>query len=50
MKKLTIRIRKDTKVALKEMGERFIKTWKSGTSAGDTIEFESPAAMFRLLN
>jgi predicted transcriptional regulator len=49
MKKLTIRIRKDTKVALKEMGERFIKTWKTGKSAGDTIEFESPAAMFRLL-
>jgi predicted transcriptional regulator len=49
MKRLTIRIRKDTKVALKEMGDRFIKTWKTGKSAGDTIEFESPAAMFRLL-
>jgi predicted transcriptional regulator len=49
MKKLTIRIRKDTAVALKEMGDRFIKAWKTGKSAGDWIQFESPAAMFRVL-
>lgn len=49
MKKLTIRIRKDTNAALKEMGDRFVKAWKTGKSAGDSIEFESPAAMFRVL-
>ena len=49
MKRLTIRIRMDTKVALKEIGDRFIKTWKTGKSAGDAIQFESLAAMFRLL-
>jgi predicted transcriptional regulator len=49
MKKVTIRIRRDTGAALKEMGERFIKAWKIGKSAGDTLQFESPAAMFRVL-
>lgn len=49
MKKATIRIRRDTDAALKEMGERFAKAWKTGKSAGDTLEFESPAALFRLL-
>ena len=49
MKKATIRIRKDTDAALKEMGGRFVKAWKSGRSGGDTFQFESPAAMFRVL-
>jgi predicted transcriptional regulator len=49
MKKLTIRIRKDTNAALREMGDRFIKAWKTGRSAGDSIQFESPTAMFRVL-
>jgi predicted transcriptional regulator len=49
MKKLTIGIRKNTKAALKEMGDRFIKAWKTGKSDGDFIQFESPAAMFRML-
>lgn len=49
MRKATIRIRKDTEAALAEMGERFIKAWKTGKSAGDTLQFESPAALFRVL-
>jgi predicted transcriptional regulator len=49
MKKLTIRIRKDANAALKEMGDRFIRAWKTGKSADDSIQFESPSAMFRVL-
>lgn len=49
MKKVTIRIQRNTRSALDEMGERFIKTWKSGKSGGDTLLFESPAALFRVL-
>lgn len=49
MRKATIRIRNDTDAALKEMGDRFVKAWKTGKSDGDTFQFESPAAMFRLL-
>lgn len=50
MKKATIRIRRDAEAALNDMGERFVKTWKTGKSGGDTLEFESPAALFRLLS
>jgi len=49
MKKATIRIRRDADTALEEMGARFTKAWKSGKSAGDTLVFESPAALFRVL-
>ena len=49
MKKLTIRIRRDADTALKEMGERFIKAWKTGKSSGDSLQFDSPAALFRVL-
>lgn len=49
MKKATIRIRKDTDTAAKEMGGRFIHAWKTGKSSGDTLQFESPAALFRVL-
>jgi len=49
MRKATIRIRRDTDAVLKEMGTRFVKTWKSGKSAGDVLTFESPAALFRAL-
>jgi predicted transcriptional regulator len=49
MKKATIRIRRDTKTALVEMGERFVKAWKTGKSTGDLLQFESPAALFRVL-
>jgi len=49
MRKATIRIRRDTDAVLKEMGTRFVKTWKSGKPAGDVLTFESPAALFRAL-
>jgi len=49
MKKATIRIRRNTQTALKEMGERFVKAWKTGKSDGDLLQFESPAALFRVL-
>lgn len=32
------------------MGERFINAWKTGKSSGDTLQFESPAALFRVLS
>jgi len=49
MKTATIRIRKDTDAVLKEMGERFVKAWKTGKSSGNALYFESPAALFRVL-
>ncbi|MEX2525493.1 MAG: transcriptional regulator [Gammaproteobacteria bacterium] len=49
MKKVTIRIRQNPDTALEDMGKRFIKTWKTGRSIGNTLEFESPAALFRAL-
>jgi predicted transcriptional regulator len=49
MKKATIRIRKDAQAALEKIGERFIRAWKTGRSAEHTFEFESPAALFRVL-
>jgi predicted transcriptional regulator len=50
MKKATIRIRRDTQTAVKEIGERFVKAWKTGKSDGDLLQFESPAALFRVLS
>lgn len=49
MKKVTIRIQRSPEAALAGMRERFIKTWRTGKSAGATLEFESPAALFRVL-
>ena len=49
MKTATIRIRKDSRKALDEMGKRFIKTWKTGKSADALILFESPRALFTVL-
>lgn len=49
MKKMTIRISRSADAALKGMGERFAKAWKTGNSPGDTLQFESPAALFRVL-
>ncbi len=39
MKKATIRIRRDTQTALKEIGERFVKAWKTGKSDGGALQF-----------
>ncbi len=49
MKKVTIRIQRRPETALSEMGERFTKAWKTGKSSGATLEFETPAALFRVL-
>ena len=49
MKKVTIRIERDTQKALREMGERFTRTWKSGRAGGSVLTFESPSALFRVL-
>lgn len=49
MKKATIRIRRSTRSATREMGERFVATWKSGKGSGDVFEFESPSALFKVL-
>jgi predicted transcriptional regulator len=49
MRRATIRIRRDADAALKEMGGRFVKAWRSGKSTGDVLTFESPAALFRVL-
>lgn len=46
---MTIRIQKNADAALQKMGERFAKAWKTGKSTGDSLEFESPAALFRVL-
>ncbi len=50
MKKVTIRISRDADGAVEGMSERFVKAWKSGKSAGESLQFESPAALFRVLS
>ena len=49
MRIATIRVRSDTNQALTEMREQFLTAWKTGEYQGEVFEFESPAALFRLL-
>ena len=49
MRQARIRVRSDTKQALQEMSEQFLAAWKTGDYQGEVFEFESPAALFRLL-
>ena len=49
MRLATIRVRSDTKQALQEMRQQFLATWKTSEYQGEVFEFESPAALFRLL-
>ena len=49
MRIATIRVRSDTKQALQEMRKQFLAAWKTGDYQGEVFEFESPAALFRLL-
>jgi len=49
MRIATIRVRSDTKQALQEMRKQFLAAWKTGEYQGEVFEFESPAALFRLL-
>jgi hypothetical protein len=39
----------DADAALEKLGERFVRAWKTGKPAGDTLAFESPAALFRVM-
>ena len=49
MRQATIRVRSDTTQALHEMRKQFLAAWKTGKYQGEGFEFESPAALFRLL-
>lgn len=49
MRNATIRVRSDTDQARQEMREQFLTAWKTGEYQGEVFEFESPAALFRLL-
>ena len=48
-RKATIRIRRDVGEALKDLRTGFLAAWGSGEYQGEVFEFESPAALFRLL-
>lgn len=49
MRTLTIRIETDAMAALERAGQEFVQAWDSGRYAGETMSFESPASLFRLL-
>jgi uncharacterized protein YbbK (DUF523 family) len=44
MKMATSQIRQDAGAAHKEMGDRFIKAWKTGQSDGIILQSKSPTA------
>ena len=48
-KKLTIRVRRDTRSALADLGKEFVRSWKTGKASGDVLDFESPLVLFRVL-
>ena len=50
MRTLTIRIEPDASDALARAGQAFVAAWKSDGYTGETLSFESPAALFRLLS
>ena len=49
MRIATIRVRSESDQGLSEMREQFLAAWKTGEYQGEVFEFESPAALFRLL-
>ncbi len=49
MRVATIRVRRDVTSSLEGMRESFVEAWQSGDYQGVVFEFESPAALFRLL-
>jgi predicted transcriptional regulator len=49
MRTMTILIERDSKTALKRAGEGFKRAWKSGRYQGETLSFESPSALFRVI-
>ncbi len=50
MRTLTIRIELDAADALQRAGQAFIAAWRSNGYAGETLSFDSPAALFRLMS
>jgi predicted transcriptional regulator len=48
-RKLTIGIRRNAAEALEDMGARFVDAWRTAGSSSDSLQFESPAALFRVL-
>jgi len=49
MRYATIRIRQDTESSIQEIRRRFLRAWSTEQYQGEIFEFESPAALFRLL-
>jgi predicted transcriptional regulator len=49
MRKATIIVTRNADAALDEMGQRFVRAWKTGKSDEDVLRFESPTALFRVL-
>ncbi len=49
MRTLTIHIDSDAMEALENAGQHFAATWEKGEYAGETLSFESPSALFRVL-
>jgi predicted transcriptional regulator len=49
MRTLTIRIDTDAMAALENAGKQFTEAWQQGNYAGETLSFESPAVLFRVL-
>ena len=49
MRYATIKIRQNTEASMQEVRSRFLKAWSTEEYQGETFEFESPAALFRLL-
>lgn len=49
MRTMTIRIERDSGAALARAGEAFKRGWKTSRYQGETISFESPAALFRVI-
>lgn len=49
MSTLTIRIDTDPMAALDKAGLQFVGAWRKGGYAGETMSFESPAALFRVI-
>ena len=50
MRTATIRIHKNANAALSDMSKRFAAAWNSGEYQGEMFEFESPKALFSVIN
>ena len=45
----TIRIKKRHEAVAREIRSRFIEAWETGQYQGEVLDFETPAALFRML-